>query len=327
MVNIFIDTNVLLNLYHFSGDDLEQIEKLVLMLRSGKATFYLTEQVRDEFNRNRDNKIADALKEFRREKLDLKFPQITKHYEEYKKLMDAIKSFEANKQALIEKLKKDIFSNSLRADETVKVLFDNAIYIKTSEEIFTKARLRFDMGKPPGKNKSYGDALNWESLIAEFPNNVDIYFVTEDSDYLSELDNNIFNPYLASEWYFKKQSNLILFKNLTDFFRKNFPDIKLAVEHEKYRLIEDLSKSKSFSKTHSILTQIAKFNEFSQDQVNDIVLASISNKQIYWIRADINVRETLWNIVRNHKKIIDPELLTKFTEMYPPPDFNEKIEN
>jgi hypothetical protein len=74
-----------------SGDDLEQIEKLVLMLRSVKAKFYLTEQARDEFNRNRANKIADALKEFRREKLDLKFPQITKHYEEYSGIFSVFK--------------------------------------------------------------------------------------------------------------------------------------------------------------------------------------------------------------------------------------------
>ena len=169
MVRIFIDTNILLNIYHFSGDDLVELNKLALLLRNGKATLVLPDQVKDEFYRNRDNKIADTLKEFKKEKIDRQFPQMTKQYDEYKKMRDAIKSFEENKQAILEKLKADISTNNLKADKNIEELFDNAKKHSTTEEILRKSKLRFDLGKPPGKNKSYGDAINWECLMAYVP--------------------------------------------------------------------------------------------------------------------------------------------------------------
>lgn len=316
MVNIFIDTNILLNIYHFSGDDLEELDKLALLLRNGKVTFYLPDQVKDEFYRNRDNKIADALREFTKEKIEQRFPQMTKQYDEYKKMRDAIKMFEENKQAILEKLKADISTKKLKADKIVDELFDNALNIPTTSEIFDTAKMRFDLGRPPGKNKSYGDAINWECLKTTVPNGEELFFVTEDSDYLSAVDKNTFNPYLLSEWNSDKSSTLTLFKNLAGFFREKFPEIKLVDEYEKNLLIESLAKSGNFSRTHSILAKLSTFDEFTQVQANEIILASISNSQIYWIREDQDVYESLNKIARTHHKIIDADLLEKFAEIY-----------
>ncbi len=318
MVNIFIDTNIFLNIYHFSGDDLEELDKLAVLLRNGKATLFLPDQAKDEFYRNRDNKIADALKEFKKEKLDRQFPQMTKQYDEYKKMRDAIKLFEENKQTILEKLKIDISSNNLKADKIVKELFITANVIPTTDEIIQKAKIRFDLGRPPGKNKSYGDAINWEALLTTTIIEEELFFITNDGDYLSEVDNNNFNPYLLNEWQQEKYSKLTLFKNLTGFFHDKFPEIKLVDEYEINLLIEKLSMSGNFARTHSVLAQLSIFDKFTKEQVNEIILASVSNRQIYWISKDQDVNETLNSIVHSHIDQIDPDLLEKFNEIYNP---------
>jgi predicted nucleic acid-binding protein len=316
MVNIFIDTNILLNIYHFSGDDLEELDKLALLIRNGKATFFLPDQVRDEFYRNRDNKIADALKEFRKEKIDRQFPQMAKQYDEYKKMRDAIKLFEENKQGILEKLTTDIITNNLKADKIVEELFANSKSIPTSDEIFNVAKMRFDLGRPPGKNKSYGDAINWECLKTTVPDGEELFFITDDSDFLSDVNNNNFNPYLLNEWRSNKGSTLSLFKNLTGFFREKFPEIQLVDEYEKNLLIERLAKSSNFARTHSVLAQLSIFDDYTQEQANEIILASVSNSQIYWIATDQDVNEILNKIARTHSKLIDPDLLERFYEVY-----------
>jgi predicted nucleic acid-binding protein len=317
-MNLFIDTNVLLNCYHFSGDDLAELDKLAVLLRNGKITLFLPDQVKDEFYRNRDNKIADALKEFRKEKLDRQFPQMTKQYDEYKKMRDAIKTFEENKQAILEKLKEDISNDNLKADKIIKELFSNAKNIPTSAELYQKAKIRFDIGRPPGKRKSYGDAINWEALLETVKDMEELFFITDDSDYFSEVDPNKFDPYLLNEWTTTKYSSLTLFKNLTGFFSDRFPEIKLVDEYEKNLLIEKLSKSSNFATTHSLLAQLNTFDSFSKAQVDDIILASVSNSQIYWISSDNDVDEILNKIADKHSSIIAPDLLERFNEIYNP---------
>jgi hypothetical protein len=315
-MNLFIDTNVFLNCYHFSGDDLTELDKLAVLLRNGKITLFVPEQVKDEFDRNRDNKIAGALKDFKKEKLERQFPQMTKQYKEYKNMRAAIKSFEENKQAIIEKLNTDISENNLKADKIIGNLFLNAKIITTNNDIYHRAKLRFDLGKPPGKNKSYGDALNWEALISEVNDSEELFFITDDSDYFSEVDSSKFNPYLLNEWNSKKNSSLQFHKNLTEFFKERFPEIKLVDEYEKNLLIEKLSKSSNFSQTHSILAQLDTYDSFSKTQVDDIVLASISNSQIYWIATDNDVDQILTKIVKEHFDIIDDDLFDRFREIY-----------
>jgi hypothetical protein len=322
-MNIFIDTNIFLNIYHFSGDDLEELDKLAVLLRNGKATLYLPGQVKDEFHRNRDNKIADALKEFKKEKLDRQFPQLTKQYEEYKKMREAIRTFEENKQIILEKLKNDINECNLKADKIIDELFSNGTFIPLTEDIFQHAKQRFDLGKPPGKNKSYGDAINWESLLERVKPNEELFFITDDGDYLSEVDSNNFNPYLLIEWNQSKNSALTLFKNLTSFFHNKFPEIKLVDEYEKNLLIEKLSKSENFARTHSVLAQLSTFDNFTKEQVDEIVLASVSNSQVYWISKDRDVNDILHKIVRSNIGILDPDLYSRFDEIYNPPDETE----
>ncbi|WP_108397815.1 PIN domain-containing protein [Devosia submarina] len=60
-LNLFIDTNVFLNFFHFSGEDLEELKKLTVLIDEGEIALWLPKQVCDEFHRNRDGKIKDAM--------------------------------------------------------------------------------------------------------------------------------------------------------------------------------------------------------------------------------------------------------------------------
>ena len=54
-MNVFIDTNVFLSFYHLSSDDLEELQKLAVLLRQSKVRLWLPEQVRIGPRRNGEN--------------------------------------------------------------------------------------------------------------------------------------------------------------------------------------------------------------------------------------------------------------------------------
>jgi len=97
-INLFIDTNVLLSFYHLTSDDLEELKKLAVLVRQGKVRLLLPEHVKTEFRRNRANKIADALKRLREQRLNPQVPQLSKEYE---RLRTAHKQYEKSHTELL----------------------------------------------------------------------------------------------------------------------------------------------------------------------------------------------------------------------------------
>ncbi|WP_168928006.1 PIN domain-containing protein, partial [Chitinophaga terrae (ex Kim and Jung 2007)] len=73
MIHLYIDTNAYLTFYHMSSDDLEELKKLDVLIKDKRIKLYLPQQTIDEFRRNREVKIADALKRFKEEKLTNQF--------------------------------------------------------------------------------------------------------------------------------------------------------------------------------------------------------------------------------------------------------------
>jgi hypothetical protein len=317
MTHLYIDTNAYLTFYHLSSDDLEELKKvLVLIERTNEITLHLPAQTIDEYERNREVKIADALKRFREEKLNKEFPQICKEYPEYSKMREAIKEYDQQKAKLLEKLTSDITNHKLEADRIIKSLFEKAIKYPSTDELINRARIRYDLGRPPGKNKSYGDALNWEALLNGVNNEIDLHFVSEDKDYYSDLNNLIFNHYLAKEWSVKKSSRIFSYKRMSEFFKANFPHIKLAADYEKDNLIKDLAVSGSFKRARTLLWKLSDYEEFSEKQLTDFVLACNSNSQIRWIRDDKDIQEIITEIIKPNRTKIAEEILTKFDEDY-----------
>lgn len=314
-MNLFIDTNVFLKFYRFSNDDLEELKKLLVLLRNNELTLFLPQQVVDEFNRNRESVIMEAVDKFRKEKVEKQFPHMLQQYSEYNDLVNSVKTFEVSKQALITKVLEDGARNSLKADGIIQDLFNSTKAIAMSEEAFKAAKCRRDVGNPPGKKDSYCDAINWEVLLETIPDNQDLVFVTDDGDYLSEINDDKFKTFLSAEWYNKKHSQIVLYKKLNSFFKDKFPHIKLASEYEKAKTIEWLAKSSSFAMTHSVLSELAKYEEFSESEGNAILLACLTNNQIIWIGHDYDVQENLKKILKASPSV-DEELYEQFLEVY-----------
>ncbi len=314
--NLYIDTNVFLTFYHFSNEDLEELKKLIALINTDNIKLYIPEQTQNEFNRNREVKIADSLDKLRGTKLGNQFPMICHSYDEYHLMKKAIKNFEMNKSKLLEKLQHDAETETLLADEVLTQLFSKAEIIETSDEILNRSILRYDVGNPPGKDKSYGDAINWESLLEEAPNDFDLYFISDDKDYYSKLNDKKFNEYLLKEWKTKKNSDLHYFRRLTEFFKQYYPDIEISSETEKEIIIKNLFEAYSFDNAKSVIRKLRGFDNFSIKQLNDITAAFATNNQIYWIKNDYAVSNARREIIEENKDKIDSTIYSTYEQEY-----------
>ncbi len=308
--NLFIDTNIFLSFYHLTGEDLEELKKLSALIEKDKVQLLLPTQVIIEFERNRDGKIADAIRHLRDQKLNFRFPQLSKEYAEYETLRGLQKNYEKTHSRLLEKIRKDVEARKLAADQLVKKLFQLGKELETTQDHIAAARLRMDLGNPPGKKGSLGDAINWEALLAADLDSDDLHFVTEDRDYFSPLNPDEFDSYLASEWEERGfTAELIVYRKLSGFFKQEFPEIKLASEVDKDLLIAQLGASRSFAKTHSVVSELSQFSEFSVYQVDAILSTATSNNQVGWILDDEDVKAFVTSVVEGKEEKLNQEAL------------------
>lgn len=313
VVNLFIDTNVFLAFYHLTSEDLEELKKLSVLIQNGEIRLFLPDQVKQEFHRNREAKIADAVKRLRDQSLNLQFPQICKDYDEYRQLRRLQKEYEQVHSELLAKIDQDVSSRQLKADQLIDELFSIALQLDTTPVLVEQAKLRMDLGNPPGKSGSLGDAIIWETLLQSPPNGEAFHFVTDDKDYGSPLDSTAFNGYLLDEWRSVKSAELLPYKRLSDFFKSQFPKIELASDLEKDLLITQLANSPNFASTHSIIAKLRKFTDFSTAQANAIAVAAATNTQVHWILNDDDVRTFIVSLLEGHENQLDDEAVNYLT--------------
>jgi len=228
----------------------------------------------------------------------------------------AIKQFETNKSKLLDKLQHDAEKESLLADDVISQLFDKAIFIETRDDILEYAVTRFNMGNPPGKDKSYGDAINWESLLYKVPENEDLHFISDDKDYYSKLNSSNFNNYLLKEWKDEKEADIIYYKRLTELFKDQFPDIEITSETEKDIVIKNLIEAFSFDTSKRAIRKLREYDNFSVKQINDIANAFASNNQIYWIPTDYTVRTARNEIIECNFDKLEPDILSHYKRSF-----------
>ena len=117
-------------------------------------------------------------------------------------------------------------------------------------------------------------------------------------------------------WKEKKQSNIFFYQRLSNFFNDKISHIKLVIESEKKSMIDELFNSSSFQNTHSIIAQLSKFTDFTDEQINAIMNAAVSNNQIYLIKDDCDVDNFLKNIIYSKKHIIDSGIFEMYNTIY-----------
>lgn len=288
-MHVFIDTNILLNFFHFTKEDIDALSNVFASHENGAATVHLTEQVCDEFLRNRENKIKDALKKFKDVKFTAQLPAFMKQYEEYELIRQKSAELQDLAKAISQKVDVDVIENGLLTDTLIKDIFNKSNPIATTPELFGKAHMRMSLGNPPGKNGSMGDAVNWMALLEAVPNGEDLHVISEDGDFYSTLDENRPHPFLKQEWKNKKQAEVYVYRTLSSFLKKHFDGVAFSYDKTKDALIESLAESGSFAGTHQLIAKLEQFGYFSQQEVQRILSAALVNKQFGWIVDDPDV--------------------------------------
>lgn len=308
-INIFIDTNIFLSFYHLSDDDLEEIRKLSVLLERDEVRLWLPEQVKDEFFRNRENKVQDAIKRLKDQNKKAHFPVFCKSYPEFDEIRELQNSFNKKLKHLVSSLEFDIKKRNLEADEVIGELFRNSKKLPINDEVISKARFRVDVGNPPGKNGSLGDAINWEVLLSQVPMGEDLYLIADDKDYYSVIDENSLKDFLADEWSATNKSDVIFYRRLSQFFKDHYPDIRMASELEKELDIKSLRESPNFSATHSAIARLSSYEYFSYSQVNELTRILDNNEQVNWIICDSDVFGFYADLVNKYREQIEREYL------------------
>ncbi|HDR9086304.1 TPA: DUF4935 domain-containing protein [Burkholderia vietnamiensis] len=217
--HIFIDTNVYLNLYHYTKDDIAVFDTLYGLLQKEEIVLHLPDQVVDEWRRNREAKLSIAAKDFAKTAL-ADIPRHMHTLQMAQAYLEAAAKAKTARDHLIAEATAKARTFQLDVDITLDFLFGAGRIYEHDDEIFAKGKLRAERGNPPGKPGSFGDQYNWEMLLANVPA-VDLYVVTKDGDYVSALDGKdergmpYPNSFLKTEWSDKKDgANLYVFDSV-----------------------------------------------------------------------------------------------------------------
>ncbi len=314
-MQLFIDTNILLSFYSLNQEDLAELNKLGDLIAQQHITLLLTDQIIDEFNRNREQRIDGAIKSIRSQTFNPQFPQLCEDYPEIDRVREALKHCEQAHTALMNQITIDIKAKNLKADRIVQSFFSLGKKLAAHSQIVDRARLRMGVGNPPGKNNSLGDAINWECLLEELSVGEDLFFVTGDKDYCSALNDDDFSDFLQTEWFDRKQKPIHFYKRLSGFCKEQFPDIALASVRDKEFLIRDLVNSQSIGDTQKAIAKLTYYKEFTAAQINTIVAAAISNRQVVWSMEDDLVKSFLSTLVTNNARYLDLQSLTQIGQL------------
>lgn len=288
-MHVFIDTNILLNFFHFTKEEIDALSNVFASHEHGAATVHLTEQVCDEFSRNRENKIKDALKKFKDVKFAAQLPAFMKQYEEYEQIRQKSSELQELVKTISQKVDVAVMESGLLTDALIKDIFAKSNPIPTTPELFAKAQMRMSLGNPPGKNGSMGDSVNWIALLDAVPDGENLHVISEDGDYFSTLDENRPHPFLKSEWRNKKHAELFAYRTLSSFLKEHFDGVAFSYDKDKNALIESLAESGSFAVTHNLIAKLEHFGYFSLKEVQRILAAAVGNSQFGWIVTDEDI--------------------------------------
>ena len=297
MKNVFIDTNIWLSLYHFTNDDLSQFERFKNMINQN-INLIVPQQVYDEITRNRENKILDALKSF-----DLKIPKapvFCKGYDDYKELKEDLTSVKEKFDKFKKEIEKDIINEELLADKVLKSFFD-IVELIPCDKYVEKAYNRYKIGNPPGKNNSYGDAINWECLLDNINNGEDLYLISSDKDYSSLICNDNVNEFLAKEWKNKKNSTVYFYSTLVGFLKEHVKEIHLEKEICRQKFILELMCSTSYFTTREMISILDRYSDWTKEEIEIICLPLLYNSQVREIILEDNILEFYNTILSNVK--------------------------
>ncbi len=288
----FIDTNAFLSFFAYTKDDVEELRKLTSLIKTQQLKLYLTEQVRDEFYRNREKKLHDSIAQFEKSTESAGIPRFMTDYPQIADYTKSLNELRKAKDEALQRAKKEAVSEKLGDDSLFRELVKAAGLTRITKADYAAATRRLRRGNPPGKEDSLGDRINWEILLRVVPDESELHIVSKDGDYVSPLDATAPNGFLQDEWEKKKHATLFLHAELKPFLAQHFPKIKLAVDVEKRAAIDRLKESGSFARTHNATAELGPFTDtLTLNEIEELIEAAQTNNQIALISTDEDVKQ------------------------------------
>lgn len=237
-MQLFIDTNIFLNLYTYPDDDDVVVDELLDHIGADKIVLHLPKQVENEFERNRESKLHAAVSEFQSGKFPTAVPNHMRGTEAAKRYEAAIRGAKEARKQLIANATSLALQNELPMDEKIIGLFAKAARYEEDETVFRLAVERSQRGNPPGKGEGVGDRYNWETLLEHVPPG-DLYVLSKDGDYaspFSSFDKTTVRPkkYLSEEWSRLKEGGSL---HIYTTIRAVMSRFKQLVEQEQLEVV------------------------------------------------------------------------------------------
>ncbi len=318
-MQLFIDTNILLSCYALNPEDLAELSKLVDLVAAGQVTLLITDQILDEFYRNRERRIEGALKSFYNQTFNPQLPQICADYPEVAQLLTTLQAYEKAHGEIVAKISIDIKAKNLLADRLLRNLFEQGKKLAIDSTIIDRARLRMSVGNPPGKNGSLGDAINWECLLAAVPDHTDLFLISGDKDYSSVLSEDDLSDFLSDEWARRKQSHIHFYRRLSGFCQAQLPNIEIANLRDRDFLVRELASSQSRADVSKNINKLRTYPEFTAPQVNSMVLAILHNPRVAWAIEEEHLHSFWTDLIDRYQHYLDPTALDRLRLLLAPP--------
>jgi hypothetical protein len=204
---IFIDTNIYLRFFDSSS---AEYRRLLTVLEELKPHIFVTRQIVSEVARNKLFVASNGFDRYLRgiEKINVKLPihfdtkidskasQWNESWNENQNNALGLKSeLQEFSKELIEQISKSIDAVS----KCLESIFDSAF--EPSAEEIQAARLRKELGNPPGKKTDpIGDELSWEQLLNRIDETQAVWIVSDDGDFFVKWQGDFhLNSFLRQE--------------------------------------------------------------------------------------------------------------------------------
>jgi hypothetical protein len=321
---LFIDANKYLDLYR-----MDQGKKLLDLLRSQVGCIFVTQQIVNEVKRNKIKVATEFLlkekpKELKLEKVTLPnqlfSKKITDKYPSIINLIEAINQEIAkanNSQVNIKNqvnslmfdIMKEIKCSEDEVSKTLSLIFDKAV--PHSSEELQRARVRKELGNPPGKiTDSIGDQLTWEQILTHFEGKKRLWIITKDRDYSEVYNNETFlNPFLYDELCsISSEPEVYLFehtlKGIQHFVKTTGVKVEQSVTPQDVEEIEKEEESLS-DLTH--LNFLENLRQQISQQFNQQHQMSLDNRGYYNLleNSKLQFEQQENNFLKNFRQQID----------------------
>ena len=204
---LYIDTNIYLRFFDSNSTEFKQ---LLRALNEIQDAIFMTQQIVDEVRRNKLDVFIKSVETYVKqfgmtkiylpEHLETETDEAIKNWnKKTKKLEEDAKNLDKDLKKIMTKLMQDISENKDELSIMLNRIFTNPKQPK--DEQLKKARLRKDLGNPPGKKLDpIGDQISWEQLLDQAAKIDELWIISNDSDYMVEFNKTCYlNSFLRAE--------------------------------------------------------------------------------------------------------------------------------